>query len=57
MLERGFAIAATAGGEIVQDAAHLQNGDALTLTFARGGAEAVVTQPRPVPRDDPARER
>jgi exodeoxyribonuclease VII large subunit len=57
VLERGFAIAATAGGEIVQDAAHLQTGDALALTFARGAAEAVVTQPRPVPRVDPAQER
>jgi len=57
VLERGFAIAATADGEIVQDGARLQQGDALTLTFARGGAHATVTQPQPRRADDPAPER
>ena len=54
VLQRGFAIAATASGEIVQDGAQLRPGDAVALTFARGGADAVVTQPRIDQGDDPA---
>ena len=53
VLERGFAIAATADGEIVQDGARLRQGDAITLTFAHGGAKATVTQARSERGDDP----
>jgi exodeoxyribonuclease VII large subunit len=57
VLKRGFAIAATADGEIVQDGARLRPGDPIALTFARGGADAVVARPRPavVEPSDPAR--
>jgi len=44
VLERGYAIVATAEGAIVDDAAKLAAGDQLGLTFARGSAEATVTK-------------
>ena len=47
VLERGFALAVTVDGEIVQDGAQLRPGDAVALTFARGGADALVTATRP----------
>jgi exodeoxyribonuclease VII large subunit len=42
VLERGYAIALTAGGQVVTEASALRPGDALSLTFARGGAEVRV---------------
>jgi len=42
VLERGFAIVATADGRIVRDGATLQAGDPLRLTLARGSAEVSV---------------
>ncbi len=44
VLERGYAIATTADGAIVQDANELAVGDALALAFARGSADAKVTR-------------
>jgi exodeoxyribonuclease VII large subunit len=44
VLERGYAIVATGDGAIVSDAAALAPGDALTITLARGSAEATVTK-------------
>lgn len=38
VLERGYAIVAAADGRIVIDAAEVAPGDAVRLTFARGGA-------------------
>jgi exodeoxyribonuclease VII large subunit len=42
VLERGYAIVTTDAGSIVQDAAELAPGDAVTLTLARGRASAIV---------------
>jgi exodeoxyribonuclease VII large subunit len=42
VLERGYAIVATAGGDIVLDAAQLAPGDRVALRLARGSAGAVV---------------
>ena len=42
VLERGYAIVATAGGAIVHDAAQVAHGDRVALTFARGTAGAVI---------------
>ncbi len=44
VLERGYAIVATADGAIVHDAAEVKPGDAVALTFARGGAAATITR-------------
>ena len=46
VLERGYAIVARADGVIVQDAQQVREGDAVALTFARGGADASVTKRR-----------
>jgi exodeoxyribonuclease VII large subunit len=46
VLERGYAIVAAADGTIVQDAQQVNEGDAVALTFARGGADAKITKPR-----------
>jgi exodeoxyribonuclease VII large subunit len=46
VLERGYAIVATADGSIVQDARQVRDGDAVALTFARGGADATITRRR-----------
>jgi exodeoxyribonuclease VII large subunit len=46
VLERGYAIVARADGAFVTDAQQVNAGDAVALTFARGGAEAIVTQRR-----------
>jgi len=43
VLERGYAIVARGDGAIVQDARAVQEGDAVALTFARGGADARIT--------------
>lgn len=44
VLERGYAIVAAADGGIVVDAQQVRTGDAVALTFARGGADATITQ-------------
>jgi len=46
VLERGYAIVAASDGSIVQDARQVTQGDAVALTFARGGADATITQRR-----------
>ncbi len=47
VLERGYAVARREpGGELVRDAAQLAPGNALALTFARGGARARVEEVR-----------
>ena len=46
VLERGYAIVAAGDGSIVQDARQVSPGDAVALTFARGGADATITQRR-----------
>ena len=46
VLERGYAIVAASDGSIVQDARQVSQGDAVVLTFARGGADATITQRR-----------
>jgi exodeoxyribonuclease VII large subunit len=46
VLERGYAIVATADGTIVSDAAQVAAGDRVALTFARGGADAEVVRKR-----------
>ncbi|MNJ79730.1 exodeoxyribonuclease VII large subunit [compost metagenome] len=45
-LARGYAIARDADGRIVRDAAALQAGQALDLSFAQGGAQVDVRQTR-----------
>jgi exodeoxyribonuclease VII large subunit len=47
VLERGYAIVGSSDGTIVQDAQQVQEGDAVALTFARGGADARITRRRP----------
>jgi exodeoxyribonuclease VII large subunit len=42
VLKRGYAIAETVDGRVVTDAARLQVGDPLRLTFSRGGAAVQV---------------
>ena len=42
MLERGYSITQAADGAIVRDGGQLQGGQALQLTFARGGAQVEV---------------
>jgi exonuclease VII large subunit len=42
VLERGYSIAETANGAIVRDAATLQVGEMLKVSFARGQAETEV---------------
>jgi exodeoxyribonuclease VII large subunit len=42
VLSRGYALARDAQGRIVQDAAALQSGDALTVQFARGAVKTRV---------------
>ncbi len=46
VLERGYAIVAASDGSIVQDARQVSQGDAVALTFARGGADATITRRR-----------
>ncbi len=46
VLERGYAIVASADGAILTDAGVLAPGDPLALTFSRGSAEARVTRTR-----------
>ena len=46
VLERGYAIVAAGDGTIVQDARQVNVGDAVALTFARGGADASITRRR-----------
>ena len=46
VLERGYSIASTASGAIVHDAAQLSPGEELTVTFARGSADAEVKRVR-----------
>jgi exonuclease VII large subunit len=47
VLERGYSIVTTAAGAIVKDVAQTAVGQGLTLRFARGGADAQVTQKIP----------
>jgi exodeoxyribonuclease VII large subunit len=47
VLQRGFAIVTSARGDIVQDATEVASGDAVSLTFARGGARATITARTP----------
>jgi exodeoxyribonuclease VII large subunit len=42
VLDRGYAIVATADGTIVADAAQVSAGDRVALTFSRGGADATI---------------
>lgn len=44
VLDRGYALATTADGEIVRDSGTLQVGQALRLTFASGQADTTVTR-------------
>jgi exodeoxyribonuclease VII large subunit len=46
VLERGYAIVARSDGAFVTDARELDAGDAVALTFARGGAAATITDRR-----------
>jgi exodeoxyribonuclease VII large subunit len=46
VLERGYSIATRASGAIVQDAAQVNAGEALTVTFARGAVDTQVTRVR-----------
>ena len=46
VLDRGYAIVAASDGTIVQDARQVNGGDAVALTFARGGADATITRRR-----------
>jgi exodeoxyribonuclease VII large subunit len=46
VLERGYAIVAASDGSIVQDARQLKSGEAVALTFARGGADATIIRRR-----------
>ena len=54
VLERGYAIVATADGAIVQDAEQVNAGDDVALTFARGGAAAKITRRDPSSPPSPA---
>lgn len=47
VLERGYSLVQTAGGDIVRNAAELKPGDAIQVTFAQGGASAAVTRIKP----------
>ena len=46
VLDRGYAIVATADGTIVSDAAQVAIGDRVAVTFARGGADATIETKR-----------
>ncbi|HEX8013508.1 MAG TPA: exodeoxyribonuclease VII large subunit [Casimicrobiaceae bacterium] len=46
VLERGYSIVTTEAGAIVHDAAQVTAGDTVSLRFARGGADALVTRTR-----------
>jgi len=46
VLERGYAIVAREDGQVVTDAAALAPGDAISIAFANGGADASVTRTR-----------
>jgi len=46
VLDRGYSIVARTDGTIVQDVAQIEQGEALALSFARGGALAKVTARR-----------
>jgi exodeoxyribonuclease VII large subunit len=43
VLERGYAIVTADDGSIVQDSAQIAPGDAVGISFARGGANATIT--------------
>ncbi|MEO8485165.1 MAG: exodeoxyribonuclease VII large subunit [Betaproteobacteria bacterium] len=47
VLERGYAIVTSADGRIVQQASTLKTGDRVSLTLARGGADAIVERVKP----------
>ncbi|MGH8442383.1 MAG: exodeoxyribonuclease VII large subunit [Nevskiaceae bacterium] len=47
VLERGYAIARTADGHVLSDAARVAAGDALEITLARGSVGAQVTRTKP----------
>ena len=44
VLARGYAIVTTADGAVVDNAARLAVGEAVALTFGRGGADATITR-------------
>ncbi len=44
VLDRGYAMVRTADDRLVQGAAQLAPGDAVSITFARDGADAVITR-------------
>jgi exodeoxyribonuclease VII large subunit len=46
VLERGYAIVARGDGTFVTDARQVDAGDAVALTFARGGADATIDSVR-----------
>jgi exodeoxyribonuclease VII large subunit len=46
VLTRGYAIVTNEDGTVVQDARQVTPGDAVALTFARGGADATITRRR-----------
>jgi exodeoxyribonuclease VII large subunit len=46
VLTRGYAIVTTTDGAIVQDADQVTSGDTVAMTFARGSADAKITQRR-----------
>jgi exonuclease VII large subunit len=47
VLDRGYSIVTTAAGAIVADARQAAAGDTLTLSFARGSADAQVIRSTP----------
>jgi exodeoxyribonuclease VII large subunit len=47
VLDRGYSIVTTAAGTVVQDARQLALGEAVSLRFARGSADAEVTSTHP----------
>jgi len=48
VLERGYAIVTTSDGALVDDVANLSPGDDVTLSFARGSADATIRKVREV---------
>ncbi|GMA29708.1 exodeoxyribonuclease VII large subunit [Arenivirga flava] len=53
-LDRGYAIAQTADGAVLRDAAEAPSGSALTLTLARGAVTATAGERAARPGEDPA---
>ena len=53
VLDRGYAIVATADGTIVADAGQVSAGDRVALTFARGSADATIDRKIDRKRDSP----